>query len=80
MLAVKGLSVAYGGVQVVNQVSFEARRGRMTIIIGANGAGKTSIIKAVMGLVRSENEGILYDGQDISKVRPHRRSALGISL
>lgn len=80
MLDVKDLKIAYKGVRVVHGVDFKVERGKMTIIIGANGAGKTSIIKAVMGLIRPECGEILYEGKDLVKIPPHKMNGMGISL
>jgi branched-chain amino acid transport system ATP-binding protein len=80
MLSVKNLSVSYGGIIAVDRVSFECEKGKMTIIIGANGAGKSSIIRAVMGVLKSESDGIYYERKDISKIKPHKRSGMGICL
>jgi branched-chain amino acid transport system ATP-binding protein len=80
MLSVKDLYIAYKGVRVVHGVSFDVAKGKVSIIIGANGAGKTSIIKAVMGLLKAESGEVFYDGRDISKLPPHKMSAIGISL
>jgi len=80
MLEVKDLMIAYKGVRVVHGVNFKAESGKMTIIIGANGAGKTSIIKSVMGLIRAESGEILYGGENLLKQPPYKMSGLGICL
>jgi branched-chain amino acid transport system ATP-binding protein len=80
MLSIKNLSVYYSGIRVVNDVSFDCEKGKIVIIIGANGAGKTTIIKAIMGLIKSENKEMIYDGEDISKLKPYQRAGIGITI
>ncbi|MDR0884821.1 MAG: ABC transporter ATP-binding protein [Clostridiales Family XIII bacterium] len=80
MLSVKNLSIAYNGVKVVHGIDFKAEKGKVTVLIGANGAGKTSIIRSIMNLIKSESDEILYDGEDIKKTKPNNMSRIGISL
>jgi branched-chain amino acid transport system ATP-binding protein len=68
-LVVSGLSVHYGGVRAVRSVSFTVGPGQCVGIIGANGAGKTSTLKALMGLVPRTAEAIRYGDRDLTKVR-----------
>ncbi len=68
-LVVSGLSVHYGGVRAVNSVSFTVAAGQCVGIIGANGAGKTSTLKALMGLVPRRAESIRYGDHDLTKIK-----------
>jgi branched-chain amino acid transport system ATP-binding protein len=68
-LVVSGLSVHYGGVRAVNSVSFTVGAGQCVGIIGANGAGKTSTLKALMGLVPRKAESIRFGDHDLTKVK-----------
>jgi branched-chain amino acid transport system ATP-binding protein len=68
-LVVSGLSVHYGGVRAVNSVSFTVGAGQCVGIIGANGAGKTSTLKALMGLVPRRAESIRFGAHDLTKVK-----------
>jgi branched-chain amino acid transport system ATP-binding protein len=68
-LVVSGLSVHYGGVRAVNSVSFTVTAGQCVGIIGANGAGKTSTLKALMGLVPRRAESIRYGDHDLTKIK-----------
>jgi branched-chain amino acid transport system ATP-binding protein len=68
-LVVSGLSVHYGGVRAVNSVSFTVTAGQCVGIIGANGAGKTSTLKALMGLVPRRAESIRFGDHDLTKIK-----------
>ena len=68
MLEVKDLSVHYGMIQAVKDVSFTVNEGEIVSLIGANGAGKSTILKTLSGLVRPSAGMIEYLGQDITKL------------
>jgi branched-chain amino acid transport system ATP-binding protein len=72
--------VAYGGIAAVKGVSLAVRRGEIVALIGANGAGKTSILKAIVGLVPPAAGKIRLFDRDVSGVPTHRRVALGVTL
>ncbi|WP_231586635.1 ABC transporter ATP-binding protein [Cupriavidus basilensis] len=80
MLAVQGLSVAYGALAVVHDVSLEVREGEIVALIGANGAGKTTILSALMGLVPATAGRIAFDGARFDGLAVERRVACGVSL
>ncbi len=80
MLEVKGIEVSYGEFLALKGVSFTVQEGELVTIIGANGAGKTTILRAVMGLVKCSSGEILFRGKEITRMVPHRRALLGISL
>ncbi len=65
VLAVKGLKVAYGGIQAVKGIDLEVRRGELVALIGANGAGKTTTLKAITGTLSPRAGDIAFDGQSI---------------
>jgi len=77
-LRVEGLSVHYGGVRAVKSISFQVAPGQSVGIIGANGAGKTSTLKALMGLVPRSGGTVHFGGHDLSRVRPHEMVRHGI--
>jgi branched-chain amino acid transport system ATP-binding protein len=79
MLEVRELRVSYGAIEAVRGVSLVARRGKVTALIGANGAGKSSLLSAVAGLVTPRSGTVLLDGQDLTHVAPHRRARLGLA-
>ena len=79
LLAVKDLAVSYGAVPAVNGVSLEVKPGELRVILGANGAGKTTIIKTILGLLRPRAGGITFNGTDLLRLKPHEIHKLGIA-
>ena len=79
MLEVQGIEVSYGEILALKGISFTVREGELVTIIGANGAGKTTILRAVMGLARCRKGTILFQGENITSTPPHLRARLGIS-
>jgi len=80
LLEVRDLRIAYGDIEAVAGVSFHLEKGELVSIIGANGAGKTSILNGIMGLIPSDQGSIHFQGSDIT-VRPaFRRARAGIRL
>ena len=78
LLAVRGLGVAYGGIRAVRDVSFDVCRGEIVTLIGGNGAGKSSILRAISGIVPREGT-VTYDGRDLARVAAHAIVGLGIA-
>ena len=78
LLEVRGLGVAYGGISAVRDVSFAVLRGEIVTLIGGNGAGKSSILRAISGLVPREGT-VLYEGRDLAGVPAHAIVGLGIA-
>ena len=78
-LKVSGLSMAFGGVQALWEVSFEVKKGEIFSIIGPNGAGKTVLLNCINGLYHPQKGRIHFEGNDITKIKPHERAKLGIS-
>lgn len=79
MLEVCNLEVSYGEVLALKGISFSVKEGELVTIIGANGAGKTTILRAVMGLVKCRQGTILFEGNDVTHTAAHRRARMGIS-
>lgn len=79
MLKVENLSVRYGAIEAVKDVSFEVNEGEVVTLIGANGAGKTSILRTISGLVRPSSGKIEFLGQEIQKVPARKIVADGLS-
>ncbi|MDT2525201.1 ABC transporter ATP-binding protein [Enterococcus raffinosus] len=79
MLKIENLSVHYGMIQAVRDVSFEVNQGEIVSLIGANGAGKTTILRTISGLNQPSKGTITFEGSPIQKKAPRRIVAQGIS-
>lgn len=71
ILSVKNLSVNYGLIPAIRNLSMDVSVGETVALIGANGAGKTTILRAISGLIKPASGSVVFDGQDIANVRPH---------
>jgi len=80
LLEASGLHVAYGDVRAVNGVSFALEEGELVSIIGANGAGKTSILNGIMGIVALREGQIRFQGEDLTPLPAYRRARAGIRI
>jgi branched-chain amino acid transport system ATP-binding protein len=80
MLKLDSVSVSYGAVQAVRDVSIEVPKGEVVTIIGANGAGKSTLLKSVVGLEPVAGGQVFFDGQDITATPAHRRTGMGVAL
>ncbi|WP_132579665.1 ABC transporter ATP-binding protein [Paralcaligenes ureilyticus] len=80
MLTVKDLNVAYGGVQAVRGISLEVRAGEITALLGANGAGKSSTLLAIVGSVKPGSGRVTFEGQDITAQPPEALIKKGIAM
>jgi len=77
-LEVRGLTIAYGRTEAVRDIDLIVPAGRVVCLIGANGAGKTSVMRALSGLLRPRAGSIVLDGVDITGQKPHRVAAMGM--
>ena len=66
LLSVEELVVSYGAVQAVKDVSLDVRKGEIVTVLGSNGAGKSSLLKAIVGLTRTASGRVRFKGQDIT--------------
>ena len=80
MLDVKKLEVAYGGIKAIKGIDFHVNVGELVTLIGANGAGKSSTLRALSGLIKPAGGKITYSGRDITGVPSHALVGLGIAL
>lgn len=80
MLKIENLEVRYGGIQAIRGVSIEVPKGKIVTLIGANGAGKSSTLRATAGLVKGKKGSITWNGKDIMKLLPEDILASGIAL
>jgi branched-chain amino acid transport system ATP-binding protein len=78
VLSIQNLSVSYGAIAALHGISFEVGPGEIVTLIGSNGAGKTSTLRAISGLIKSRGK-ILYQGRDLANLPPHEIVAAGIS-
>lgn len=79
MLTVKDLNVSYGAIHAIHDVSLEVRDGEIVSLIGANGAGKTTILHTITGLKKAASGTIDYNGTDLTKVQPSSIITLGMA-
>lgn len=80
MLTVKNVHQYYGGSHILRNVSFEATLGKVTVLLGRNGVGKTTLLKSLMGLVPIKSGSIEFDGQPIQKRTPYDRARMGMGF
>ena len=79
LLEVRGLSIAFGGLRAVQDVSFSVPRGSLTALIGPNGAGKTTLFALVSGFLRPDRGQVFFDGRDITGLPPHLNARAGMT-
>ena len=79
MLKVENINVYYGAIHAIKDISFEVNEGEVVTLIGANGAGKSTILKTVSGLLRSKTGSITFEEGDISHLAPHKVVNLGLA-
>lgn len=79
MLEIKNLEVFYGMIQAIKDISFEVNEGEVIALIGANGAGKTTILHTVTGLLEAAKGEVWFDGKDITKVPAHKIVSMGMA-
>jgi branched-chain amino acid transport system ATP-binding protein len=80
LLEVKGLEVRYGGIRAVKGIDLEVGEGELVCLIGANGAGKTSTLKAICRLLPSHSQALKYSGADIAAARVHELPRKGLVM
>lgn len=80
LLVIEGLTLHYGAAQALFGIDLAVAEGETVAIVGANGAGKSSLLKAITGLVRPSGGRILFDGRDVTGQAPSRMAALGVTL
>lgn len=79
MLEVKDLQVYYGMIQAIKGVSFQVEEGEIIALIGANGAGKTTILHTISGLLAPKSGSVIFEGKDITKIPGHKIVSMGMA-
>ena len=79
MLSVNDINVYYGNIHAIKGVSFDVKDGEIVTLIGANGAGKSTILKTISGLLRSKTGNIIFEDKDIHNVVPHKIVSMGLA-
>ena len=80
LLEVQGIEQYYGGSHILRKVSLEARVGEVTVVLGRNGVGKTTLLKSLMGVVPVRSGRVLFDGDDVTRETPYERARRGIGF
>ena len=80
MLSVEGVDLYYGASHALRRVSLTAKKGEVTCILGRNGVGKTSLLRAIVGLNPIRSGRIRWEDRDLTSLAPHRRAAAGLAL
>lgn len=78
LLSVKNLKVCYGNIDALKDISFEVKKGEIISLIGANGAGKSTTLRAISGLLKPKSGEIIFDGKSIKGMQPHEIVHLGL--
>ena len=79
MLQIRELEVAYGSITALHRISLSVETGKIITLVGSNGAGKSTTLRAISGLVRAKHGNILFEGEEIANRAPHRIVAMGIT-
>ena len=79
LLRIEGLQLAFGGVQVLTGISLAVKKGDIFSIIGPNGAGKTSLLNCINMHYRPQAGGIVFDGKELNRLKPHTVASLGVA-
>ena len=80
MLTVKNINQYYGGSHILRDVSFEAQQGKVTVLLGRNGVGKTTLLKSLMGLIPIKTGSIEFNGKAVQTNTPYERARAGIGF
>lgn len=79
ILKIENLTISFGGIKAVNNVSFEVEKGSIYSIIGPNGAGKTTIFNCISGIYSPDSGKIFFKGEEITRLKPHQVAKKGIA-
>lgn len=79
LLEIKDLEVNYGVIKAIKGVSFDVNEGEIIALIGANGAGKTTILHTITGLIQAKKGSVVFDGKELTKTPPHKIVSMGMA-
>ena len=79
LLEIKDLEVNYGVIKAIKGVSFDVNEGEIIALIGANGAGRTTILHTITGLIQAKKGSIVFDGKELTKTPPHKIVSMGMA-
>ncbi len=80
ILEIKNLSVSYGGIEAIKNISFDVEEGKIVTLIGSNGAGKSSTLRSIAGIVKAKHGEVLFEGKNILGMSPDQIVKAGITL
>ena len=80
MLKIKDLVVSYGGIEALKGIDLEVEKGKIVTLVGANGAGKSTVLRTIVGLVKKKAGSIEYKGDNLSTVKTQYLSSKGLTL
>ena len=80
MLTIENLNVFYGGIHALRGISLNVPEGKIVSLIGANGAGKSTTLRSISGIVRPDSGQLVFDGQDLTKLEPHQIVEQGLVM
>src|ERR1700750_1722807 len=79
MLEIQELEVAYGSIIALHRISLSVAAGKIITLVGSNGAGKSTTLRAISGLIRARHGQVIFEGEEITNRAPHKVVALGIT-
>ena len=80
ILEIKNLSVSYGGIEAIKNISFDVEEGKIVTLIGSNGAGKSSTLRSIAGIVKAKQGEVLFEGKNIFGMSPDQIVKAGVTL
>ena len=80
ILEIKNLSVSYGGIEAIKNISFDVEEGKIVTLIGSNGAGKSSTLRSIAGIVKAKHGEVLFEGKNILGMSPDQIVKAGVTL
>src|SRR6056300_257696 len=79
ILSLEGITLSFGGLRALNDITFDMAEGEITTVIGPNGAGKTSLFNTISGFYKPEAGKVFFRGEDLKGVHPPKRAEMGLA-